>query len=340
MSPELNMPCPEREEQLVLLACGELEAEAAAELDGHLQNCAGCAGAYEQQRLLHEAYVSNAAEEPSAALLAECRRQLEEAVDRASVPGFWVRLWAGFSKGGWTFGPRNWLAAHPALGAAVFVLTGVVIGNLAPRWLAESRSAGSFDAAAKPVLVVDARDNAPRLDITGINVIPGRGMAQIQVQGSREMPVLLQGGADDPMVQQSLLEVLGGQRRVNDDMRMLALDVLRQRSSDTTVRDALCQTAEKDSNPSVRLKALEALRGLEQNQRVRQTLLQVLLHDGNAGVRIEAIHSLRAFAEQENAAVDGQVLEVLRDRMERDPNSGIRVQSAAVMRQLAQRGVY
>lgn len=339
MKRETNMRCHEREEQIVMLACGELEPETAAELDAHLKACAGCAEAFEQEKLLHEAYLLNAGKEPSAALLAECRAQLDDAVDRASVPGFWVRVWAGFSKGGWAFG-GNWLAAHPALGAAVFVVTGIVIGNLAPRWFAESRNPGSFEAGAKPTVVVNARENTPRLDVTGITVISGDGTSQVQMQGHREMPLLLQGPLDDPLVQQSLLEVLAERPRANDDMRMLALDLLRPRGGDAAVRDLLCHTAHRDNNPSVRLKALEALRGFEQDEKVRQTLMQVLLHDSNAGVRIEAISALRVFAENADVQVDQRVVDVLHDRMEKDPNAGIRVQSAAAVRQLARRGVY
>jgi HEAT repeat protein len=337
---ETNMSCHEREERIVMLACGELEPDAAAELDAHMNACAGCAEAFAEQRLLHEAYLLNAGEEPSVALLAECRAQLIDAVDRASVPGFWVRLWAGFSKGGWTFGTRNWLAAHPALGAAAFVLAGIVIGNVAPRWFAESRNPGTFEASAKPSVVVNARENAPRMDVTAINVIPVDGISQVQVQGHRETPLLLQGPPDNPMVQQSLIDVLAGHEHANDDMRMMALDLLRGNNKDLAVRDSLCLTARRDSNPSVRLKALEALRAFEQDEKVRQTFMQVLLHDGNAGVRIEAINSLKNFAESSNAQVDRQLVDVFRDRMERDPNTGIRVQSAAVVRHLAQRGVY
>jgi HEAT repeat protein len=89
----------------------------------------------------------------------------------------------------------------------------------------------------------------------------------------------------------------------------------------------------------VRLRALEALRGFEQDDNVRQTLLDALLEDSNPGVRVEAINALRGLAEK-GTLDDPRLVNVLRDRMQRDPNNYIRMQSAAAIRQLGPRGVY
>jgi len=342
---ETNMHCIEREEQIFLLACGELENEAAAELDTHFSACTACAEAFEQQKQLHEAYLLNAGAEPSPAFMAECRTRLEAAMDQASQPGFLARVWAGLAKGEWKFGYRNWLAAHPALGAAAFILVGVLVGNLAPRWLEESRHPGAFvyQGEPPPAMVVNSGDVSGRMGVRGISLspsaVPGQGV--IVVQGVRETPMRLIGTSEDPAIRQALLEILPNGQDFSLDTRMMALEMLRPRSGhDTEVRDSLCKTARNDSNPSVRLKALEALRGMEQDNTVRLTLTQVLLKDTNPGVRIEAINSLRALAEMQNAPVDQHTVDVLRERMEKDPNTYIRVQSAAAMRQLAQRGVY
>lgn len=338
-----HFACLEREEQIILLVCGELENDAAADLDAHLAACVGCAAFFEDQKKLHEAFLLGSGPEPSAAFLAECRTQLDEALDRASQPGFFGRLAAGFARSGWVFGYRNWLAAHPALGAAAFILAGVLMGNLAPRWFQESAGFAGSPSSVQPAMVVNSSDSAAALDVRGIRLaptgLPGEGM--IVVQGVRETPVLLHGTADRPEIRQVLLQILPNGRDFNLDQRLMALDMLRSRTaSDTQVRDSLCATAKGDSNPAVRLKALEALRGLQQDDAVRQTLTHVLLNDSNAAVRIEAINSLRALAEAQNAPVDRQMVDVLRERMEKDPNTYVRVQSAAAVRQLAQRGVY
>ena len=87
----------------------------------------------------------------------------------------------------------------------------------------------------------------------------------------------------------------------------------------------------------MRLKALEALNGAEPQDLVRQTLLDALMDDQNPGVRIEAINALRSMAEKGQVTSDDRMLSVLRDRMEKDPNTYIRLQSAATVRDLGPR---
>ena len=346
MNTEKNIRCIEREEAITLAVCGELEPDAIAELDSHLAKCLGCAEAFAAEQKLHESYLLNAGAEPSQAMLAECRAGLDVALDRASQPGFWTRVWAGFSKGGWAFAYRNWLAMHPAMGAAVFVVAGVLIGNLAPRWFEDSGNPGGFEQGGRevaPAMVVRGNEAAARMGVRGITLqpsgVPGEGI--IVVQGVRETPMRVQGSPDEPMIRQVLLDILPNGRQFDLDTRLLALEMLGPRSAnDTEVRDSLCKTARTDVNPTVRLKALEALKGLEQDETVRQAFMQALLNDTNPGVRIAAIGALREFAEKQNSTVDQQMVDVFRERMEKDPNTYIRVQSAAAMRQLAQRGVY
>lgn len=343
MNREKHIHCIEREEAITMLACGELAPEAAAALEPHLNECAGCAEAFEQEKRLREACVLNAGTEPSQALLAECRTQLDAAIDRAGVPGFWTRVWAGFAKGGWRFHQHNWLAAHPAWGAAVFVIAGIVIGNVAPRWFAESSNPGAIENAVgfRPQMVVSPRGEAARMGVTDITLSPSNnGDGILVVRGMRETPLQMRGTLDDPMIRQAVLDVFASGQRASADTRMLALEFLAQRGTDTQVRDSLCQTARLDEAPAVRLKAVEALRGFEADEAVRKTLLQVLLNDSNAGVRIEAVNSLKSLAEAENTQLDGHMVQALRERMEKDPNTYIRVQSAATVRQLAQKGVY
>jgi hypothetical protein len=87
----------------------------------------------------------------------------------------------------------------------------------------------------------------------------------------------------------------------------------------------------------VRLKALEALNGAEPKDIIRQTLLDALVDDQNPGVRIEAINALRDMAARGQVASDDHTLVILRDRMRKDPNTYIRLQSAAAIQDLGPR---
>ena len=87
------------------------------------------------------------------------------------------------------------------------------------------------------------------------------------------------------------------------------------------------------------MKALETLQGLGQNaqvqREVQRTLLEALQNDSNSGVRVEAINLLiNSLRTSQPGSADPQILNVLRDRQQNDPNNYIRLQSAAALRQL------
>ena len=65
-----------------------------------------------------------------------------------------------------------------------------------------------------------------------------------------------------------------------------------------------------------------------------QTLLDALVDDQNPGVRVQAINELREMAANGQVMSDDHMVSVLRDRMEKDPNTYIRLQSAAAIRDL------
>jgi len=70
---------------------------------------------------------------------------------------------------------------------------------------------------------------------------------------------------------------------------------------------------------------------------VRQTLLEALVDDHNPGVRIEAVNALREMAARGQMDSDDHTLDVLRERMQKDPNTYIRLQSAAAIRDIGPR---
>ena len=351
-----RVSCEEYEHLLVFYVCDELEAGERAAVEQHIGGCAACAAALARELRLHQAMAAaeRPAEQldPSDLLLTQCRSVLAEALDDAE---------AKRSRQGWLGGvrPANWLAwlsrkllvrsfvRHPAWSAALLVLLGVVVGRLAPEWYPTQ----STQPLGKPAVTVSA---APRLSdqelqTMGVNNINwtldnGTGTPSIEVHVTTEKPLVVQGSPDDTDVKRVLTFVMLNGQRFDSGVRLDSVDVLRTRSGDIEVRRALCAAARGDHNPGVRLRALEALRGFEQEDSVRQTLLDALVDDDCPGVRVEAINSLvgalRAAGEKDAAPQDPHLLQVLRDRMQKDPNNYIRMQSAAAIRQLGPRETY
>jgi hypothetical protein len=339
-----SQSCNDMEPLLILFAAGqELDPAEQAEVLEHIGHCPACAASLECEKDLLRTFASNRAE-PDAALLASCRAKLEDALDREEE-GWWRRRVASFV-------PANWISPRPAWSAAVLLLLGFSAGILGPRLL--HRSAGVTSSAAT-VNGSSASDDgsAPTgvagnsalaaldlhtADVAGINVIPAGGAEppEVELQLTAQRPLTVHGTVDDSDVKRLLMYVLRNADRFDPDIRINAVDLLRPRNNDPDVRSVLCHAVHTDRNTAVRLKALEALNGAEPQEIVRQTLLDAL-DDQNPGVRIDAINALQSMAAKGQVVSDDHMLSVLRNRMQTDPNTYIRLQSAAVMRDLGPR---
>jgi len=320
--------------RIVFYACDELEAPERAAVEEHVKVCPACAAALERERRLLEATQVSGSAEPSAALLWRCRSELGEALDRDAGHGWWQGLVAAFS-------PASWLTMHPASGAALLILLGVAVGYVAPRWfLPRVAPVGQAPIAASrgPLSDQDLRN----VGVAGINWEPGSagGPPSVEVHLTAERPIVVRGTLDSSDVKRVLMFVVENNHRFDPGVRLDSVELLKSRGDDADVRHALCFAARNDRNAAVRLKSLDGLRGFEQDGQVREVLLDALLNDSNPGVRIEAINALRAMAEQGPALSDKHVMEVLQDRMQKDPSTYIRLQSAAAIRQLGPREVY
>jgi hypothetical protein len=341
-----SQTCGEWEPLLMLFAAGgEIEPGEQAQLTAHLASCASCSETLKHERELL-AFLTAQRSEPDAALLASCRADLDDALDREEEHG-WLRRTLGLRL------PINWLAPRPAWSAAVLLIVGFAVGAEAPRLLhhplppvaavnssVPETSAGvaSSDTAgtASPSFTGFDLHSA---DVAGINVFPSGndGPPRVQLQLKSQQPMTVEGTVDDDNVKTALLNVLSGGERFCPDVRLDAVECLSSRSNDPEVRSALCRAVHNDRNAAVRLKALEALNGAGPQEMVRQTLLDALVEDQNPGVRIEAVNALREMAAKGQMDSDSHTLDVLRERMRKDPNTYIRLQSAAAVRDIGPR---
>ena len=342
---EQSRPCVDWQPLVMLSAAGELEGEPQARLAAHLAGCASCAAALAQEKELLALFAEHRAE-PDAALLASFRAGLDDALDRQEEGGWLQRLLGGRSS--WT-----WLAPGPAWSAALLLIVGFSVGIFAPRLLrhpaakvAGNTPAGNVTSAASPSGSSGIAANSPALaafdlhsaDVAGISLLPSdEGVPRVQLQMKSQQPVTVEGTLDDEQVKTALLNVVSGGDRFCPDIRLDAVECLRGRGNDPQVRSALCRAARQDRNAAVRLKAIEALDGAGSQEMVRETLLDALVDDQNPGVRVEAINALRSMAASGQMDSDDHMVDVLRERMRKDPSTYIRLQSAAAIRDIGPR---
>jgi HEAT repeats/Putative zinc-finger len=340
--------CEEFEPRLILFAAGELDASEMAEVSDHLLHCAGCNQAMTQENEMHALLAANH-REPDASLLASCRATLDDALDQQEEHG-WLRRTIG------ALLPSSWISPRPAWSAALLLAIGFSVGVLGPRLLKRPvapSSHGSLTASniSAPQLSETMPDVTPSsssslssldlhsADVAGINVFPASDNEppRVQLQMRAQQPFMVSGTVNDDDVKRVLMYVLHNNQRFDPDVRLDAVDLLRTRNNDPDVRSALCQAVHTDHNAAVRLKALEALNGAEPQDIIRQTLLDALVDDQNPGVRVEAINALRDMAAKGQVDADDHMLAILRERMKKDPSTYIRLQSAAVIRDLGPR---
>jgi hypothetical protein len=330
------MRCEEFERLVVFFACDELEPAEREAVEQHAAACGACAASLAREKDLIAVVAAHRTVEPSAVLLAQCRGELADKLDDLSPAeaGFAQRLKT------WLY-PQAWMAMRPAWSAALFVLLGIALGITLPRYLLNRDTQSAETASANPVVVRAPSDfsSTDLRTVDRINFVPGAGAVQpgVELFYRGAQPRVARGSLDDGDVRRALIFVMQDNVLFDSGLRLDSLEALRARSDDAEVRGAICRAARNDANPGVRLKALEALRGFTQEAQVRKTLLDALLRDDNPGVRIEAINALREAAVSQP---DPELLKVLRDRMNNDPNSYIRLQSAAAVRQIGTRGQY
>jgi hypothetical protein len=296
-------------------------------------------------------------------LLAQCRSELAESLDDKEArsnrtSNSWARI---FSPVSWWGALRHTLIYHPAMSMTVLVVAGFLAGVAGQRLplapvpaVATHSSSTTASLNSAPSATTNSPSSVPsgvpskvtdeqlrRVDNAHVAWVTPSGSSNptVQVQLMSPTPMDIVGAPDDVDVQRALTFLLQNGQRFNPDVRLDSLDVLRMNAGDPDVRRTLCAVARLDRNPAVRVKAFEALQGFEQDPAVREALLDALEIDSNAGVRVAAIRLLRTAlqSEAESGAanvLDAQTLDVLRDRLRNDPDSGVRQQSASALHQL------
>lgn len=307
------MDCRNVEERLPLYLLEELEEAERAELDAHLAACADCRSSLEELRRLHDALAARPQLEPSPELLARCRLDLEDALDREAT-GWRALVRSGF--GLWPVGAAFRVSTALAVLVVGFSMGWAVRQQTAPQPAART-------AATNPWIGSDLSG----LRISGISrVAPDPQTGAVHITMDAERQLTLEGSLDDPRIQQVLLYAV--KNYDNPGIRHDTVEVLRARSTDPTFREALLYALRHDPNDGVRLEALQAVRELAWSPEVRAAILEALQKDSNPGVRVAAINALLEHT-------DEQVLPALQEVARQDTNPYVRMKCANAVRDLA-----
>ena len=307
------------QKELCLLVLNELDEHSQMRVREHLQSCSEC-------RLLHDDLIRLRAELPAAAgsvdaerLLVSARAELMRTIRASSAQPLWSeRL------GEMIFG----FPAQPyrtALGGVAVLAVGMLIGRT---WLPVT---GGVVPSLSPT--PDGGAN-PETRITNVRFHPSPdGGNVVEVQYDELTPVRIRGTLQEPAIQKAVVRALVADD--NPGVRLRAVATLSAPASsgpDREIKAALILALKSDPNAGVRKQALTALRRLPYDDEIKNAFIYLLIHDQNPGLRVDAINSLDSLAGR-SVATDRALLDVLREKAERDENTYVQWRARAVLRE-------
>lgn len=307
-------------EWLNLLVYEELEDTERAEMQKHLEECAGCRAELQQRKKLYEAMNRQAGPEPSDALLQQARMDLRAALRaERNKRTFSERIQDRIS--GWM--PMM----KPAMGYAAVLAAGLLVGALAfPRTqIVEVAGPG-------PKGGPNEFTSGGSTQISNIRFIDADSSdGQVEFAFDAVKPMRVKGSVSDPKVQEVLTYAMVNEQ--NPGVRLRAVSTLSANHSkpNSKVKAALLAALQADKNDGVRRAALATLQKYPFDDEIQSAMIYVLQNDPNPAIRIEAIKSL------EGQKAEGQeLINVLKDTMESDNNSYIRQRAKAVLEEVRQ----
>ncbi len=267
------MECDRNRERILLLLYGEIDPAAHSELQQHIEGCSACRVALAEEHRLLAVLAERPPAEPSPALLARCRTDLELALREKAAPRLARPAW--------------WAGLQPT---PIYALLFLTIGFLAG-WIAPGRGFSSVPGSA---VVPAGQGEAPEIEavVAGLKSLQAdAGTGQISLSYDLRRSTSLVGHVTDPRIRDLLVETV--RRSPNAGLRLDAVDALRRHVDDEGVRSALLRAIQQDRNAGVRLKALGAFDSRTiADPAVRGAFMDAMLRDENPGVRVWAIDAL------------------------------------------------
>ncbi len=145
--------------------------------------------------------------------------------------------------------------------------------------------------------------------------------------------VKMRGSVNDPVIQKVLTHAMLNDP--NPGVRLRAVNVVaapRTEPPDKEIKAALILTLRSDPNAGVRKEALMALRQYPPDKAIKNALLNTLMTDKNPGLRVAAINGLDSLRVH-GQSTDQSVLNALKDKMQSDDNTYIRLRARTVLQE-------
>ena len=302
------------QDQVSLYLYDELEDDERLSFEAELERSVELRAALESEKAFLRSLSARPIEQPSDALLAECRHDLMREVYRATrnppAQSWWDSFIAGLG------GMR--MAWQPTAALALVALGFWGGSSTGGGWRALLNGPSETSPTTRGTMVAAFPSTAT--EVQSVQLDEQGGDVEIVIEERRT----IRGNPSDPFIRQLLIASVEGSY---SGARLESLEALGQGSGDAEVRRAMIQALLEDENPGVRLNALSSLAAHKAEPEVRAALLQSLQRDTNPGVRVQVIDLL-------TESPDGEMVGVLQQIVRDESNNYVRMRSEQALHAL------
>lgn len=302
------------QDQVSLYLYDELADEARLAFEAELEQSAELRAALETEKAFLRSLSTRPTEQPSDALLAECRHDLMREVYRSSRQPAAQSWWDSFIAG--LGGMR--MAWQPTAAFALVALGFWGGSSTGGDWGAVLNGPAESTPTQQAGFV--ARSSTLAAEVQSVELDEQDGDVEIVIEERRT----IRGNPSDPFIRQLLISSVEGSY---SGARLESIEALGQRSDDADVRRAMIQALLRDENPGVRLNALASLAAFKQEPDVRMALIRALQQDDNPGVRVQVIDLL-------TESPDDELVGVLQQIVRDESNNYVRMRSEQALHAL------
>lgn len=302
--------------QLIIYGYNELKKEERNEFERHLLGCASCKNELEELKRIHQLVKVNLVEELDEDTLFESRQELLAEIRNLKRKKFTLqKVWEFFTLPS----PANLRIAY-SFATVVLMVTASYFFYFA--------KVGNQSASGSGI----ASNDSKLTNLQFVNTDFENG--EVEITYEQIVPVKLKGNVNDTEIQKVLAKSLIDNE--NPGIRLKAVNAIyseKRSTSSGVVKEALIKAMMYDDNPGVRKEAMNALCNIPFDEKISDAMIYVLQNDKNSGLRVQAINCLD---EKNNVKrlSDPNIKNVLKNRMQEDDNSYIKLRAKTMLTKL------
>lgn len=301
-------------ELMNLLILDEISEEDKVVLKQHLNECEECKNDFEEYNKVKLAFSSYKKEMVTDQLLNEARIEFKAHLRKEINKGFFLSTTIEKVKDFIVANWKNTIGYAFTLSIGIIAGTFLLRGNETTSNITNEPLSGETRIQDIKFLDSDASDG------------------EIEFEFNAVKPMVIKGNVNDTKIQNVLAYSMINSKNIGTRLHSLNVLETEPKVLDKEIKDALLSVIKYDNNSGVRKEAIDLLKGYKYDNSIKDVLLYVIKNDTVSGMRISAINIL-AQGEKERTSLSNEDINVLKQQIEKDDNSYVRIQAQTVLKE-------